>query len=188
MARPAGAKRLLRPIVFALSSFFYLGCLGADTDQAVPSEVSDSLAPAVPIQGDTSGAGLALAEPQAELSEVGLVDTDQPDPSQEIPGDTALSAMDDLADRVGRLEEENDSLRIALRTLLPLLSGQNRVDSVPEPPSGLQEELLSVDREQVRHWGLRTVFAFFILVLTGMVVRVSAWVLRSWRNEAPSGA
>lgn len=103
---------------------------------------------------------------------------------QTEPADSLPSAVTELSERVRRLEEENDSLRIAVRTLIPLLSTGNVTPSTTQgPPS--QEDLLPVDREQVRHWGFRTLLAIFLLLLTSLVVRALAWILEKLAERSP---
>lgn len=177
MARLIGVRGSLRPRVLALIPLLLTGCLGGDPEETPASEVADSLASIQPLQGDTTPLALGLPDPETGPPEIVLGDSLGLTLTQDVQADSFPTAMEELANRVGRLEEENDSLRIALRTLIPLLSAGNRGDSVSEPASGSQEDLLSVEREQVRNWGLRTIIALFILVLTGLVVGVSAWVL-----------
>lgn len=99
--------------------------------------------------------------------------------------DTAGGALSELTDRIGRLEAQNDSLRAALETL-PVEGGTpNRVDSADVARGLIQEEILAVDREQVRNWGLRTLLAVLLLLLTGAVIRVLVWVLDRLAERSP---
>jgi small-conductance mechanosensitive channel len=86
-------------------------------------------------------------------------------------------ALSDLLERVRRLEQENDSLRIGLRTLVPLLSARAQGDSIGQARSSEPEVVLPVDRQRVRNWGMRALVAAILLTLTGLAVRVLVWVL-----------
>lgn len=177
MARPTGVRGSARPIAFALFALLLTGCWAGEQEQSPPSELSGPMAGDRPGQVDTLGPAPRPGEPQADSSEGELSDSSALASDQTTPGDTAPSPIAGLSDRVRRLEEENDSLRIALRTLIPLLSARNGADSTLVPQPASQDEILSVDREQVRHWGLRSTFAILILALTGLLVRVVVWVL-----------
>jgi small-conductance mechanosensitive channel len=104
-------------------------------------------------------------------------------PTLQVAGDTSALSLGALSERIRTLEEENDSLRIAVRTLMQVASsGVLQADTLArtEPESGpvsAGEDLLQVDTQQVRNWGLRTLVAILLLVLTTFVVRALAWIL-----------
>ena len=121
--------------------------------------------------------GLAVA-PQEESA--GLVLAPQEEPEDSAPAQDTTS----LSDRVGLLEAENDSLRVAVGTLLTLLTSDRpepppaASDSVQTaPPQDPGEEFIAVDAQQVQNWGLRAAVAIIFLLLSGLVIRVVVWVL-----------
>jgi small-conductance mechanosensitive channel len=89
--------------------------------------------------------------------------------------DPTSLTLDQVSARVQRLELENDSLRIALRTLIPLLASAN--EAATDPVDASQEEIIQVDGDQVRNWGLRGLVALILLVLAGLFIRVLVWVM-----------
>jgi small-conductance mechanosensitive channel len=99
--------------------------------------------------------------------------------------DTASQTIGELAGRIDRLEEENDSLRLTLESLSSQGSTPNRVDSAGLPLGLLQDEILPVDGEQVRNWGLRAILAVLVLLVTGAIVRVLVWVLDRLAERSP---
>ncbi len=122
--------------------------------------------------------------------------------SQEVPDDTGTAAytapaqeerasapadpLDSLRARVDRLESENDSLRAAVGVLLT--APRPRDPGTRPETAGAQSdsavgivaeagEVLTVDGEQVRSWGLRIVVSLVFLLMVGILVRASTWIL-----------
>jgi small-conductance mechanosensitive channel len=91
--------------------------------------------------------------------------------------DTLPPSLTELSNRIRRLEEENDSLRISLQALAPFLAARVPADSLVDIQASATEDMLPVDRERVRNWGFRTVLAVGLLLLTGFLVRVLVWIL-----------
>ena len=177
MARPERVRGSSRPVAFALSALLVTGCWAGEQEQSAPSELPGPTPGSQPEVVDTLGPGPRPGGLQTDSSEGDLGDSLVLAIEQATPGDTAPYSITEISDRVRRLEEENDSLRITLRTLIPLLSARNGADSTPGSQTASQEEILSVGREEVQNWGLRSMFALLILALTGLLVRVVVWVL-----------
>jgi small-conductance mechanosensitive channel len=99
-----------------------------------------------------------------------------PPPASEagtVPQDTLLAR---IRMQIQELQEENDSLRMVLGTLLTHLGPDAEADDAPAAQEG-ESSLIPVDPSQVRHWGLRSVWALVVLVLTGLVLRGLVWIL-----------
>lgn len=140
---------------------------------------ADTLRAAADIMDTAGAAPVPVQMIQDTLSEDAV-------PTEESStADTTSQTLGELAGRINRLEEENDSLRLALESLASRGSIPNRVDSAGLPQGPLQEEILPVDGEQVRNWGFRTILAVLILLLTGAVVRVLVWVLDKLAERSP---
>ncbi|MGD8360382.1 MAG: mechanosensitive ion channel [Gemmatimonadota bacterium] len=101
------------------------------------------------------------------------------------PQDSTSSGS--IATRLARVEAENDSLRVALGTLVDLLASGTRDPNLQPPEATGQvspadsarggSEILSVDAQQVQHWGFRIVVATLFLILFGGFIRLVIWVL-----------
>jgi small-conductance mechanosensitive channel len=87
---------------------------------------------------------------------------------------------------VERLESENDSLRAAVGVFLTAPRPRDP-GTRPETPAAQSDstagivaeagEVLAVDRDQVRSWGLRIVISLAFLLMVGVLVRASTWIL-----------
>jgi len=167
-------RTLLGALLFLLPVLGLAACHPEEEGQQAASVESDP-GPAEQLRPADSLLPPAPTEAQAPDSTGPL--TEQEDAPQTAPGDTAQPAIFDLAERVRRLEEERDSLRITLRALsqLPSDRGLEPLETVAAQAD--PDELLQVDGERVRNWGLRTLVAVLVLLLTGFIVRFLAWIL-----------
>jgi len=138
--------------------------------------------------GDTAGGTENAPQPSEAPPRAPGNPPRTPDPSTESNPGTQVqeTPLDSLRTRLQELEAENDSLRAAVGIILSAMQGEQRVsntdsagnrsDSLSAPADG-QEEVLDVDRAQVRNWGLRIAVALGFMLLTGILVRTVTWVL-----------
>jgi len=179
-----------RPSVPVLLGLLLLAGCGFGESEGEPSDLSEGPPSEMLTASDTVNPADSLpaapGEPPVTEAERDIV-PDQPPPAevpgppQEVPGSLEVEG------RLQRLEAENDSLRIALGTLTDLLAGRpGGQTSVPDAGS-LQEappdttstarDILNVDAQEVRHWGLRIAVSVLFLLLAGAFIRLVIWVL-----------
>jgi small-conductance mechanosensitive channel len=163
-------------LFWALSPLWLFGCGGGEDLPVVSEEAADTVPVHDSLAADTGQVGGIEAEPRP-----GLPDSATPAPQDTLPlmtpSDTAPLPLSEISERVRLLEAENDSLRIAVQTLIQLSRlDPNQGSSTDSAASG-PEEIIQVDREQVRNWGMRALVAVLLLGLTGLVVRILVWIL-----------
>ncbi len=167
------AKKTFPVLLLSVSVIWVSGCGIGEEVSVDPTEQTDTLSAPPFFGADTLQAG--GTESDLEPPALGSVSSESQDTVQPtLPPDTADPS---LAERVQHLEEENDSLRITLRTLIQLTSSGLASGEADDQAGSSPEEVIQVDRERVRNWGLRTLVAALLLGLTGLVVRILAWVL-----------
>jgi small-conductance mechanosensitive channel len=170
------AKRTLAALIWAPSVIWLLACGSGEGEPEARTRALDTLQAPTALAPDTVSGEEAEAEPGPSSPDSGDSVPQDTFPTAAIP-DTTAPSLDDLSQRVRTLEEENDSLRIALRTLIQAGSSGAAVDRPTETGASEQEDILQVDRDQVRNWGLRTLVAVLLVGLTALVIRILAWVL-----------
>jgi small-conductance mechanosensitive channel len=171
-----GSKKTPARLLCFFSLALFFGCEGWDGGAEAPLGESDSLQGPLSPAVDTLRAGEAEADPgptPQDPTSPGLQDTS----GTAAQLDTTVPSLTELNARVQTLEEENDSLRIALRTLIELSRLNANQGLSADSTASDPEEIIQVDGERVRNWGLRTLVAVLLLAATGLVVRALAWVL-----------
>ena len=150
------------------------GCRPGDEPGTRPAGATQDTSPPPP----TASPADTLPPPPT----VSVPDT-LPFPSPE--GDSLPDPLDSLRARIQRLETENDSLRAAVGVILShwtpgaweeVRGTPPQVDSTDEA-GDLAQEVLEVDGEQVRNWGIRIVLSVALLFLTGLLIRALTWAL-----------
>jgi small-conductance mechanosensitive channel len=174
------------PVVLAFLFLAGCGSGGGKEDDSGPTQGTfpDSL---VTPEADTPGESSPTQPlaPAAVSQPGGLQDQSRPDTIPENPGEPGDSLS--VTARLEGLEAENDSLRVALGTLMDLLARGvtpqapgSEISRASEPPpdtAGVERDILPVDAEQVQHWGLRIAVSVFFLLLGGAFIRLVIWVL-----------
>jgi small-conductance mechanosensitive channel len=174
-------RSVLLPLLLLSVAF---GCGGGEEPTRTPAEEADAPEGVAPLRPDTLGEGSPEAgaeQPSPDSIDSGPQDTI----TLPVQTDSAPHPLSELSDRVRNLEEENDSLRIALQTLIQVLPSGALVGASTDPDSSTAEEILQVDGQRVRNWGLRTLLAVLLLGLTGLVVRILAWILEKLAEGSP---